>query len=260
MHSQIVTLWIGADLSPVERLCLASFVQNNHPVALYHYATVNGVPRGVELRDAEAVLPLARVQAALGADAPPNLVANWFRLELMKRGAGIWVDTDVVCIRPIDLDASFIAGWESDRFVNNAVLRLAPDGPILRDLLSYFENGGLPPWVPLNRAPELYLRKWLRRPIAATELPRATLGPKGLTALLHKYGGEPQPREAFYPLHPRSAMELLTPAKLAAVVTAETLAMHLWNEKIGRLSTIPPGTMLAELAGMYLPRDNLVAV
>ena len=44
--------WHGAPLSRVERLCLASFVANGHPVHLYVYDEPAGVPAGVRLRDA----------------------------------------------------------------------------------------------------------------------------------------------------------------------------------------------------------------
>lgn len=250
MLPQIVTLWISGALSPIEQLCLSSFVQNGHPVTLYHYEPVSNVPAGVELRNADDVLPWWFMCATL-RDRKPNLVANWFRLLLMRREAGLWVDTDVVCLRPITIDAPLIAGWESDDYVNNAVMRLERESPILIELLEHFDMcGKFPFWTPLHKAPMLYLKSKLRQPFSPSDLPRGTLGPKGLTAMLRKHGGEAQAREVFYPIHPRNAFDMFGAAPLASLVTERSLAIHLWNEKI-RGMTIPPRSPLAELMRLY---------
>lgn len=50
-------LWIGPPLGPVERACMRSVLRQGHPLSLYRYAAPDGVPDGVELRDAAELIP-----------------------------------------------------------------------------------------------------------------------------------------------------------------------------------------------------------
>jgi hypothetical protein len=110
--------------------------------------------------------------------------------------------------------------------------------------------------VPFRRAPLVFAKKLLGRPIWPVDLPRGTFGPKGVTAASRKHGKlvEAQLPEVFYPLHPRQAPTLFQPGlTLASVTTARSLTMHLWNEKIAgqKRQPVPPGSMFAELLERY---------
>jgi len=80
MPQQIVSLWIGGELGAIERLSLRSFVAHGHPVALYSYGEVTGVPAGVELRDAAALLPHAMAMTLRYANGSFALFSNMFRM------------------------------------------------------------------------------------------------------------------------------------------------------------------------------------
>ena len=45
--AEIGTLWVGKELSWLEQLCLASFVDHGHRVKLFTYDKVQNVPDGV---------------------------------------------------------------------------------------------------------------------------------------------------------------------------------------------------------------------
>jgi hypothetical protein len=256
MPQQILSLWIGGELGTIERLSLRSFVAHGHPVALYSYGEVKGVPRGVEQRDAAAVMPKDAAMALRYANGSYALFANMFRLELQRLGLGLWVDVDVVAMRELDLDGAFVVGRESDRFLNNAVLKLSPDSPVLRDWLAVAASGRVPPWLPFHRAPRAWVKQALGRSIHPSELPFGTFGPKTITALAARHGltGEAQPEPVFYPLHPRDAERLYDPGlALNSIVTSETRTIHLWNEKLRALKkTVPPeGSILSDLLQRY---------
>ena len=53
----LCALWVGGELSYIERLCLASMLDIGHKVALYTYEGVPNAPSGVDLRDAREVMP-----------------------------------------------------------------------------------------------------------------------------------------------------------------------------------------------------------
>ena len=256
MPQQIVSLWIGGSLGVIERLSLRSFVAHGHPVALYTYGDVTGMPAGVELRDAETVLPRAMAETLRYGNGSYALFSNMFRMELQRRGLGLWVDADVVAMREVDIDGPFVVGRESDRFLNGAILKLAPDSPVLRDWLAAANAGRVPPWLPFHRAPKAWMKQALGGRIHPSELPFGTFGPKSITALAARHGltGKAQPEPVFYPLHPREAERLYDPTlKLAEIVTAETRTIHLWNEKLGALKkTMPPeGSILSDLLRRY---------
>lgn len=256
MPQQIVSLWIGGGLGTIERLSLRSFVAHGHPVALYSYGEVTGVPAGVERRDAAIVLPQAMAAANRYRNGSYALFANQFRLELQRLGLGLWVDVDVVALRVLDVDGDFVVGRESDRFLNNAVLKLAPDSPVLMDWIAATHSGRVPGWLPFHRAPGAYLRQAMGARVSPAELPFGTFGPKAITALAARHGltDKAQPEPVFYPLHPREAARLYDPTlKLEAIVTAETRTIHLWNEKLGELKqTVPPeGSILSDLLRRY---------
>ena len=100
----IQMLWIGSRLSTLERLSVASFIANGHPVHLYAYGPIEGVPAGTDLRDAREVLPEDAVftyPEGFGAGSPAAF-ANVFRYKLLLERGGTWCDTDMVCVRPLD--------------------------------------------------------------------------------------------------------------------------------------------------------------
>lgn len=256
MPQQILSLWIGGELGSIERLSLRSFVAHGHPVALYSYGEVTGVPGGVERRDAATVLPKDMAMALRYANGSYALFSNMFRMELQRLGLGMWVDADVVAMRDVDIDGPFVVGRESDRFLNGAILKLSPDSQVLRDWLAVAASGRVPKWLPFHRAPRAWVKQALGRSIHPSELPFGTFGPKSITALAARHGltGAAQPEPVFYPLHPREAERLYDPAlALNSIVTAETRTIHLWNEKLGALKrTVPPeGSILSDLLKRY---------
>ncbi len=92
---------------------MASFMRHGHPVHLYVYGQVSGVPEGVNVLDGRAILPEDRI-CRYGPAAGPGagslaLFANLFRYALLHRHGGIWSDCDVVCLKP--LDSAFAADY-----------------------------------------------------------------------------------------------------------------------------------------------------
>jgi hypothetical protein len=225
-------------------------------VALYTYGEVSGVPAGVEMRDAAELFPYETAATLRYPNGSFALFSNIFRMALQQRGLGMWVDADVVALRPVDIDGPFVAGRESDRFLNGAILKLSPDSPVLRDWLATAESGRVPPWLPLRRAMKPRVRQALGARIHPSELPFGTFGPRSITALAARHGltGAAQPQPVFYPLHPRMAERLYDPTlQLGSFVTSETRTIHLWNEKLRKLkaSAPPEGSPLYELLRRY---------
>ncbi len=247
----LFTLWVGDALGPIERLSLTSMVATGQPTVLYSYGQPAGLPAGVVVRDAAKLLPLSKAELLRYSNGSWALAANFFRLLAIRDGAGLWMDCDMVCLRPIAVRESFVAGWESEDFLNNAVLGAAADSPFLNDALAAFASGRVPPWIPFHRAPGAWLKQLVAR-VEPAELPHGTFGPKAVTALARRHGLLPlaRPREVFYPLPPREARRIFEPGtRVEDYAGPETLAIHLWNEKLRDIKhqSPPPGSLLRQL-------------
>jgi len=108
-------LWIGP-LSRLERLTLHSFVAKGHEFHLWRYVrTLDPLPPGVVLRDANEIVPQAKVFRKRAADDELELGAgsyatfsDLFRTLLLHKLGGIWVDMDVLCLRPFDFEPPYV--------------------------------------------------------------------------------------------------------------------------------------------------------
>lgn len=250
------SLWIGPALGRVERACLRSFVRQGHRVRLFAYGQVQGVPDGVELTDAAQILPSCEIRTYV--DGSPALFSNRFRYELMARGAGLWVDTDVYCVRPLDLPDLHLFGWEHETLICTAVLRLPRASELLARLLELFGTSRAPAWLQgLDVG-------WARAHIAHggavrwVELSWGLTGPTALTWLVRELGlaERAQPQSVFYPASPHQADWVFDPrADLDEIVRPETRTIHLWNKLIAERKHLPAlkGSFLARLQAEGAP-------
>lgn len=250
MTADCVTLWVGDALGPVERACLRSVIRQGHSLALYTYGPVEGVPEQVEVRDASAILPERAIFRQPGGSV--GHFADWFRYELQKRGLGTWIDTDVYLLAPLDGEGDCLFGEQAPGVVNNGILRLPADSPLIADLLRPFEEGTTPAWLPWRTYLLARARQALRGKADFSRLPWGSTGPHALTALARKHGllSKAVPPDVFYPVPWRNAGWILDPAAdLDEMVTGRTVAVHLWNECIKDFKDrpAPQGSFLERL-------------
>lgn len=233
MSDQCVGLWIGPELGLIERACLRSVLRQGHSFRLYCYAEPAGVPHGVELADAEQILPRSSIiRHKTGSVA---LFSNRFRYELQRRGLGIWLDLDAYLIAPLDTGGSFIMGEFEPGRVATGVLRLPPDCPILPELLAIFDEASVPHWLPTRARFAAGLRLLATGRSGLSKMPWGSAGPLALTALAAKHGllDRAVPPEVYYPLPWQDAARLIEPVEaIEALYTPRTVSIHLWNERI----------------------------
>lgn len=228
-----VSLWIGESLGLVERACLRSVLRQGHRVTLYCYGSVAGIPEGVVVEDAGQIIPEAEI---FHHDAGSvGHFSDWFRYELQSRGLGTWIDTDVYLLRPLDEERAHLFGEQAPDVLNNAVLRLPKDSPILPELLQPFRERVTPAWLSMRVRLSAKLRELARGKADLGRLPWGSTGPQALTALACRYSlmSEALPADALYPVPWQKARWILDPQiALQDVVTERTVALHLWNECI----------------------------
>ena len=76
-EAQVVNgLWIGPRLSPLERLCVSSFVRHGNRFRLWLYGPMEeGVPAGVEVADANEVMPRSSLRRSAQMPIPARRIS-----------------------------------------------------------------------------------------------------------------------------------------------------------------------------------------
>ncbi len=234
----VAALWIGGTLSFLEQVCLLSFRDFGHRVVLYTYKGVDRVPDGIEVRDANKVFPQENYIQHKNSGSPA-LHSDVFRYWMLKDEDVIWIDADVLCVKPWRFETPFVYGWEKPpRLVCGAVLGFPKDSKTLNALMEFCKNEyPIPPWVKDDERARLQDLHDKGTPEHVTELPWGVWGPAALTHFLKETGEEEYtlPQEAFYPVSFKDRRDLLEPGTdLSDRVGRGCFGVHLWNRRIRR--------------------------
>lgn len=234
--AEVCTFWDGPSLGDINAACLRSFVRHGHRVKLYAYAAPDNVPEGVELLPADDLFDHREAPRYL-ANRHFELFSDLFRYRLLGASAGLWVDTDCYCVRPIE-DAPYIFGLEKGRMLNSAVLKAPADSPLVASLLAIDERF-VPPWyAPVRRAKTRLLNAiGAGKPLA--KMPWGTVGPKAVAHYARKHDviDRALPADVFYPVHWDNSGLLLDPGlTLDDLVTSRTKVIHLNTSQFRRFT------------------------
>ncbi|MGP3699816.1 hypothetical protein [Rhodobacter sp. NSM] len=231
---EVGTLWIGGALSWLEQLCLTSFVEAGQAITLFSYEPIPNVPEGVILRDGREILETSDFLKYEKKDSYA-LFADLFRLHMIRRCPGmIWVDTDIYCHRLLDYEDGHVMGFElpdSPR-VNNAVLGLPTDSPVLEAMLAFTADFfPVPSFLGPALQEEYRTARAAGAPVHVGRQPWGVWGPLMLTHFVKAFGlaDRVQPLDAFYPVPFPDRLKLLRPASVAgALLSPRTTGLHLW--------------------------------
>jgi hypothetical protein len=108
-------LWIGSSLSPLELLCISSFITHGHEFHLWAYDVIETIlPEGLILEDANLIIPKDQVfsyanknQFGHGKGSYAGF-SDIFRYKLLFEKGGWWVDMDVCCLKPFDFSEDYV--------------------------------------------------------------------------------------------------------------------------------------------------------
>ena len=233
-------LWIGESLGPIGQLSIRSFLANGHGYHLYTYGKVEGIPPGTTVLDGREILPSARIFKYRDHDTYAGF-SNHFRYRLLLLRGGVWVDCDVVCLRPLRLPDFAVAQEETEDGSPQCAscLIAAPRGD---ELMRRAEA--------ICDAADVNKLKW------------GQIGPKLMTRLVRELGREPAllPVEAVCPVGFMRWWEMISPEPAVQARVREQVrparAVHLWHELFRRegyhdRAQFPPGSLLAELQARY---------
>ena len=211
MLPDVVTFWHGP-LDRLRRLCLASQVAAGHKVAVYSFEPIADLPDGVGNAEAEAILPHSFAEK-LRPPLPDGSWRDWttlqfsdfFRMRLMARNQGLWLDADVLLLKAVELDpAKPTFAWERPRQLGNSVLYLPPHHPVVAAFEDLMRQDELTPeWLALRHRLTFMLRKIRGGSHRLSDIRVAIYGPAALTALARRAGElhHALPKKSFYAVH-----------------------------------------------------------
>ncbi len=108
-------LWIGTKLSNIELLTMMTFMEQGHRFRLWAYEPLETIlPEGVELMDANQIIPAERIFRYKHANAyghgkgSVSGFSDIFRYKLLHDQGGWWVDMDVACLKPLDFTEEYV--------------------------------------------------------------------------------------------------------------------------------------------------------
>jgi hypothetical protein len=250
----IQSLWIGRPLSTIERLCINSFLQNGHPFHLYIYQSVQNVPEGVILKDANEILSSDLIYQSpdgwgKGSYAP---FADLFRLELLRQRGGWWVDMDVICLQPVTFPTPNIVAtsleWQYGVLPNSNVLRFEPGHPFLEHAIRLYKA---------SKIEYLIGVKAVQQTAEDFADPALLAPPEAFNPISWRYvkyitGVEEGP------WHPRRIKRMLGITPPVGRITPNSWMLHLWNEVwtqsgLDREATYHPDSIFERLKQRYGP-------
>jgi mannosyltransferase OCH1-like enzyme len=208
-NQAIQGLWIGSELSRMERLSISSFLKNGHDYHLYVYDEVRNVPAGTIIRNGNEILPADRIFQYKHRPSYAGF-SNFFRYKLLLERGGWWADTDTVCLKAFDFLEEYVFSSEINHRgveVVNAGIIKAPAGSRI-----------------MNYAWEVCQNKNLNR------LVWGETGPKLMAKAVRKFSLKTFKKSAkvFCPVNYADWQKVLDPD--FDVSDDGTFAIHLWNE------------------------------
>jgi hypothetical protein len=236
MGAKFQSFWYGSDLSPIEWLCVSSFVSRGLAFDLYTYDEDLDVPGGVTLRDAGEIYDQDAVFTYQEGPGEGSVAAfaNMFRYKLLYERGGWWVDMDVLYTgHPLPREPIFL-GRESESDVCNAIMKVKAGNPIVRECLATAEELG-------------------------ADVAWGEAGPTLLTDIIRQQGQMDHtfPADYAYPFSWQDAPKTYLPSETedlrSDIKRVEAPFLHLWNEGLRRVGiqkdiAPPVGSYLDQVA------------
>ncbi|MFT4121308.1 hypothetical protein [Bradyrhizobium sp.] len=237
MLPDIVTFWHGP-MDALRQTCLRSQLVAGHKVTVYSFDPIPGLPAGVGNADAEAILPHA-FSERLRPPQPDGSWRDWttlqfsdfFRMKLMAKGLGLWLDADVLLLKPVAIDpAKPYFAWERPRQLGNSVIYLPAEHGIVRAFEELMEQEELTPnWLSVRHRLTFAMHRLRGGSNRLSDIRIAIFGPAALTALARRTGELHQalPKQSFYAVHAEPRLFFEPSSYLGIVTDPKVIGLHI---------------------------------
>ena len=260
MLPEIVTFWHGP-MDALRQTCLRSQLAAGHKVTVYSFDTIPGLPAGVANAEAEAILPHA-FSERLRPPQPDGSWRDWtilqfsdfFRMKLMAKGLGLWLDADVLLLKPVEIDpAKPYFAWERPRQLGNSVLYLPAAHGIVAAFAELMEQEELTPnWLSVRHRITFMMRRLRGGSNRLSDIRVAIYGPAALTALARRTGElqNALPKQSFYAVHAEPKLFFDPSSYLGLVTDPAIIGLHISPKGRGGEKPVP-GSLYAWAAERF---------
>jgi len=139
----VQSLWIEKELPFYISMAINSFLMNGHSFHLYVYDEVEGVPDGVEIKDANDIIPKEKIFTGLskyyGINNSYCFFSDLFRYSLLYKYGGWWVDSDMVCLKPFNFKDEYVFAKEGSSCIN-ALIKCPPKSDLMLECVKKMED------------------------------------------------------------------------------------------------------------------------
>jgi len=233
LNQQIQSLWIGGNLSKVERLCIQSFLDHGHEFHLYAYEEINNLPKGAKLLDARSIMPEDSIFRYKDGWAKGSVsgFADVFRLLMVQKHGGWWVDMDIICLKKFDFESDTVFCTSSEgeygSILNNCAFKLPTNSIFIESCLSEISNldlnnmafGKAGPFLFQSKVKELNLEKYAMPYEYFNPINWKNVG----ELILGKMSNKDKIKEILRPILRPNTMT-------GRKISAHSYTIHLWNE------------------------------
>ena len=216
-QQEVRLFWTGPSLSLYEQLSLKSFVAAGARVQLFSYEDDFATPDGVELINANEILP-GPVYAFRHASGDKSLAlhSDLFRYVAIEKYGGWYVDADIVFVGRQLPDSPVYIARETDQVINGAVMKFPAHAPLLVTAIE--EARRLLPQTAISSSHEA----------------RLLIGPPLVTRLVREFSLQHmvRPRSSAYEIGYDEIPAFFDPASCERLQErlADSDFTHLWNE------------------------------
>lgn len=212
-NAAVNTLWIDHQIGVIQKICYCSYLEQGHMVNVYSYQEIGNLPPGVVWKDANGILDQSLVFKDLRNSYAT--FSDWFRIALLYKNGGWWVDSDTICLKKFNIKDDFAFATEvvdaiGNVSVCNAIIKMPANSSIGNAIL--------------NEINEIITSKDVNS-ILWTEI-----GASILNRFIHGFGLEKHllSPEVFCPIHYFNFKEIFQ--RQAITFPKSTYAVHVWNK------------------------------
>jgi hypothetical protein len=164
-------------------------------------------------------------------------------MRLMARNAGLWLDADVLLLKPVEIDETkpFFA-WERPRQLGNSVLYLPSGDPIVVAFEGLMEQDELTPdWLALRHRLTFALHRLRGGSNRLSDIRVAIYGPASLTALARRAGEARYalPKKSFYAVHAEPKLFFERSDFSALIGDPDIIGLHISPKGRGNRPPVP---------------------
>lgn len=138
MRATVNGLWIQHTLSPLELLCIQSFMDNGFSFQLWTYTPGNiNAPEGCIIRDANEIIPAENIFRYTKINKHGHGKGSYagfsdiFRYRLLYQHGGIWTDMDITCLKNFHLESDYFFRYHHKAGAVGNFMKCPPFSPLM---------------------------------------------------------------------------------------------------------------------------------